>query len=286
MDVDIASVALRALAFAAMWQAAGIALFTAIFRRYLIVSLPLVRRVGLWSASTAFLLVVAHHGLEAARRSGDLSGAWDVALQKQVLYSSVGAANVVRLIALSLVAMGLMSKTGSRGRLGVLGALTLPTAFLLTGHTSTHPLRWILAPLLGAHLLVVAFWFGALPALYIASRRESAATAAALTASFTVRATWLVPLIALSGIGIAAILLPNLQALRQPYGLMLLAKLGGFVVLMALAALNKWRLGPGIATGDWAAVTAFRRSVASEYIVLMAVLAVTATLTSQFSPES
>ena len=286
MDVDIASVALRALAFAAMWQAAGIALFTAIFRRHLIVSLPLVRRVGLWSASTAFLLVVAHHGLEAARRSGDLSGAWDVALQKQVLYSSVGAANVVRLIALSLVAMGLMSKTGSRGRLGVLGALTLPTAFLLTGHTSTHPLRWILAPLLGAHLLVVAFWFGALPALYIASRRESAATAAALTASFTVRATWLVPLIALSGIGIAAILLPNLQALRQPYGLMLLAKLGGFVVLMALAALNKWRLGPGIATGDWAAVTAFRRSVASEYIVLMAVLAVTATLTSQFSPES
>ena len=285
MDVDVASVALRALAFVAMWQSAGLALFTDIFHRHLCKSLPLLRRVGLWSAVTALVLVVAHHGLESARRSGDFSGLWDAALQRQVLYSSVGAANLVRLIASSLLAMGFMSTPRPRRPLRVLGVLALPAAFLLTGHTSTHALRWVLAPLLGTHLLVVAFWVGALPALFLASYRETAAAAAALTAAFTAVATWLVPLIAVSGICLASLLLPNFDALRQPYGLLLLAKLGTFVALMALAALNKWRLGPVIISGGLRAMTTFRRSLATEYVLVVGVLAITATLTASFSPE-
>src|SRR5579862_1970593 len=98
MDVDTTSVVLRALAFVAMWQAAGMAVFVVIFCRHLGSSRPLLRRVGLWSACTALLLVVAHHSLEAARRSGDFSSLWDFALQKQVLFSSVGLANFVSLI--------------------------------------------------------------------------------------------------------------------------------------------------------------------------------------------
>jgi putative copper export protein len=286
MDIDTASVALRALEFVAMWQAAGMALFAALFRRHLNASLPRIRRVGLWSALTALPLVIAHHGLEAARRSGDFSGVWDAALQRQVLHSTVGAANLLRLIALSLIAAGFMSTTARHRLLGVLGALTVPVVFLLTGHTSTHSLRWILAPLLGTHLLVVAFWFGALPALFLASYRETAATAAALTASFTSVATPLVPWIAVSGVAMALILLPNLDALRQPYGLLLLAKLGGFAALMVLATLNKWRLGPRLATGGLAAATTFRRSLAAEYVLVTGVLVVTAVLTSLFSPEA
>jgi len=286
MDVDIASVVLRALAFVAMWQAAGMAFFTAIFRRNLDSSLPVLRRVGVWSALAGLLLVVAHHGLEAARRSGDFSGLWDPELQRQVLYSSVGAANLIRLAALSLVAAGFIGATARRGNLSLVGALALPAAFLLTGHTSTHPLRWILAPLLGTHLIVVAFWFGALPPLFLASYRETPTAAAALTASFTTVATWLVPWIAVSGIAMASILLPNLNALRQPYGLLLLAKLCGFAALMALAVVNKQRLGPALATGGSPAVDAFRRSLAAEYVLIVGVLAITATLTALLSPES
>jgi putative copper export protein len=286
MDVDIASLALRALSFVAMWQAAGMALFTALFHSHLDASLPRIRRVGLYSALTAMLLVAAHHCLEAARRSGDFSSLWDAALQKEVLYSSVGAANLLRVIALSLVATGFMSATVRRSAISMLGVLALPAAFLLTGHTSVHPLRWILAPLLATHLMVVTFWFGALSGLLIATYRESAATVAALTVSFTGVATWLVPLIAVSGIVMASMLLPNLNALRQPYGLLLLAKLGGFVALMALAALNKWRLAPRIATGTLSSMTAFRRSLMAEYVLVVGVMVVTATLTSLFSPES
>jgi putative copper export protein len=53
---------------------------------------------------------------------------------------------------------------------------------------------------------------------------------------------------------------------------------------MALAALNKWRLGPLIATGSAAALGRFRRSVLIEWIVIGSVLAATAAMTGLFSP--
>jgi putative copper export protein len=274
------------MSLVAMWQAAGMALFAALFHKQLHASMPRVRHVGLYSALSAILLVVAHHAMEAARRSGEFSSLWDLALQKEVLCSSVGIANVVRVTALGLVATGFMGSTAKRTLIAMLGVLALPAAFLLTGHTSVHPQRWILAPLLAVHLLVVTFWFGALPVLLLATYRESAASVVALTASFTAVATWLVPLIALAGIVMALILLPDLNALRQPYGQLLLAKLGGFIALMALAVLNKWRLGPRIGTGGLSAMAAFRWSLVAEYFLIAGVLVVTATLTSLFSPES
>jgi hypothetical protein len=61
-----------------------------------------------------------------------------------------------------------------------------------------------------------------------------------------------------------------------------LAKVGGFTALIALAALNKWRFGPRIAAG---AAAAFRRGVAVEWVLIAAVLTVTATMTTLFSPD-
>jgi putative copper export protein len=184
-----------------------------------------------------------------------------------------------------LIAVG-VARNGSGWRLlGFLGAVALACAFLLVGHTSTHPQRWALAPLLLIHLMIVAFWFGALPGLMLASRRETAATAARLVASFTALATWLVPLIALAGLGMAFILLPSPSALLRPYGVLLMVKLGGFSALMVLAALNKWRLGPAIAAGGAPSLRALNRSIALEYILIVGVLAATATLTSLYSPE-
>jgi putative copper export protein len=52
-----------------------------------------------------------------------------------------------------------------------------------------------------------------------------------------------------------------------------------------LAALNKWRLGPGVRRGDSRARIRFRRSLAAEYALIAAVLGVTAILTSFYSPD-
>src|SRR5207237_1109566 len=113
-----------------------------------------------------------------------------------------------------------------------------------------------LATLLMLHLMVVAFWFGALWPLIVASLRETPARASDIIERFTAVATWLVPVILLTGIVIAVLLLPSVSALREPYGELLIAKLVGFAVLMGLAAANKWRLGPALAhgrvqTGRW-----------------------------------
>ena len=55
--------------------------------------------------------------------------------------------------------------------------------------------------------------------------------------------------------------------------------------LLGLAALNKLRLSPALARGEPGALPRFRRSVAAEYVLICAVLVVTAVLTGFFSPR-
>jgi hypothetical protein len=66
---------------------------------------------------------------------------------------------------------------------------------------------------------------------------------------FSATATWLVPVILLAGVTMAVVLLPNVAALREPYGELLIGKVVGFALLMGLAAANKWRLGSGVIRG-------------------------------------
>jgi putative copper export protein len=200
--------------------------------------------------------------------------------------SPARAALICRLLGLLLIAVGLQ-KAGVRWTILAVGGAVLATgAFTLTGHTSVNPHRAALAVLLMLHLLVVAFWFGALWPLYIASLRETPARASDIIERFTAAATWLVPVILLAGIVMAVLLLPNLQALSQPYGELLIAKVVGFAMLMGLAAANKWRLGPALVHGPVKSGRPFRRSVAAEYVLIAAVLTITAVMTSFFSPEA
>jgi putative copper export protein len=67
---------------------------------------------------------------------------------------------------------------------------------------------------------------------------------------------------------------------------LLIAKAVGFAVLMGLAAANKWRLGPALVHGPVQSGQWFRRSVAAEYVLIAAVLTITAVMTSFFSPEA
>jgi copper resistance protein D len=283
---DALSVVLRALSFVLLFQAAGAAIFVAIFGRRLASSRATVHRLGQAAALAAIVAVAGHYALEAARMAGEMSGMWDPALQSMAWNSSARAALICRLLGLLLIAVGLRG-TGGRWTIVAAGGAALATgAFTLTGHTSVNVHRGALAALLMLHLLVVAFWFGALWPLYVASLCETPARAADLIERFTAVATWLVPVILAAGIAMAVLLLPNVSALSEPYGELLIAKVVGFALLMGLAAANKWRLGPALAhepgqSGRW-----FRRSVATEYVLIAAVLTITALMTTFFSPEA
>jgi putative copper export protein len=114
-----------------------------------------------------------------------------------------------------------------------------------------------------AHLLIVAFWFGALAPLYWVTHCEALDHAAGVVAGFSAIAGWLVPGILVAGLALALVLL-----------------------LMALAAHNKWRLTPVLSAGAATALPKLRRSIAAEYVLVVVVLVLTAVLTAFFSPES
>jgi putative copper resistance protein D len=282
---DTPSVILRSASFIALFQAAGMAIFLAMFGRPLKVSLVQMRRIAKLSAIAAVLLLVGHYALEAARMADDMSGAVDPSLQMMVMHSASSVVLVVRLLGLAVIAMAI----GRRGEVGpalsVVGVGIVAASFVLTGHTVANPLRWVLAPLLTVHVLIVAFWLGALVPLYLACTRETPAIAGQVTEAFSKIALCLVPGILLAGCLLGLVLVRHLAEFRTGYGMSLLAKFAGFVALMGLAALNKWRLGPAIAAGDRRTLKSFRRSLGLEYLLISAVLSITAAMTTYYSPE-
>jgi putative copper export protein len=280
-DPDVLSVALRAVSFTLLLNAAGIPIFIAAFGRLMPSAVPAVKQLGWKLAVGALVFVVGHHALEAARMAGEMSGVMDPAMQKMALLSPAGAAFAARVLGLVLVAVGLR-RAAPLPVIALVGALISTTAFTLVGHTSVTPHRLAAAALVTLHLLVVAFWLGALWPLYLAAKKEQPAVTARVIDAFSLAAAWVVPLILLAGIGLTALLVPSLAVFRQPYGQLLLAKVSLFALLMAMAALNKWRFGPACAEGNTAA---FERTVVIEYVLIAVVLAVTAVLTTFYSPE-
>jgi putative copper resistance protein D len=284
--VDALAAAARAVSFIALFQAAGMAIFLALFGRALSASAIALRRYGMISALVAAAAVLAHYCLEPARMAGDLAGVGDASLHALVLQSSTGVAIAWRLPGLLLIAIGLRSTAGAAApALSVIGATLVIASFALTGHTASHPERWLLSVLLVMHLIAAAFWFGSLIPLHVASSREPVPIAARIIEEFSALAIRVVPLLFVAGLILAAVLLGGLAGLALPYGRMLLVKLAGFAVLMVLAALNKWRLGPAVGSGDARAAASFRNSLRAEYVLIAAVLSVTAIMTTFFSPE-
>jgi putative copper export protein len=215
---------------------------------------------------------------------GDLASVLDPAMQRLALAGSAGAASLLRAAALVLVAVAMRPGTAWRAA-GLLGATLLAGSFLLTGHTTVGAHRLLLAPLLLLHLWVVAFWLGSLLPMLIVTMREPAVVTGLVASAFSRLAGWLVPCIALAGGLLAWALLPGWAALRTPYGTLLVAKACGYSVLMALAALNRWRLGPAVSAGEPRAAGRFCAVLVAEYVILCGVLAATATMTGLYSPE-
>lgn len=267
-----------------MFQAAGAAMVIALFGSRLQQSTPDIRKLGVIAALAGLLLVAAHYGLEAGRMAGALSGVFDMDLQQLVFDSPMRWAAAWRLAGLAMIACCLWRKGGVATAVALAGALCVAIAFTFVGHTADESRAAWLAIALVLHLLVVAFWFGSLVPLILISRRESGQVASQVVAAFTRIASVLVPGLFAFGLALTVALVNSWAIFGESYGLLLIGKILGFAMLMALASLNKWRYGPALAHAPAAAV-AFQRVVAAEYVLICAVLLVTAVMTMFFSPE-
>jgi putative copper export protein len=290
VNPDALAIAVRALALICLYQAAGAAFFVALFKRHSPLVLERVCRLGALTAVIGIVLVLLLPPLDAARMAGDFAGARDAALLRLALRSSRGDAHGWQLAGLTLVAVGLWFHRANGVAvwtlsIAVTGAALAAVALTLTGHTSVNPMRAWLAPLLAVHLLVAAFWFGALWPLWLIVKHETAAVAGAVLRRFSQIAIWLVPGLALAGLGMGFLLIDSWSVFTRAYGLILIAKATVFSLLLLLAALNRWRFTPALAPAPAAARGALRRSIVAEYLLIAGVLAMTAVLTSLYSPE-
>lgn len=287
MSPDAVSIGLRTLAFAALFQAVGGTIFLLGFGDRLKRTAPAIRRLGRIAAPAGMLLLLAHELVEAARMADGFQGLMDVELQLLAWHSSAGAMHVVQALGLGLLLPVLWRANALTRFSAVVGMIAAIGGFLLAGHTSASPQRWLLAPLLAIHLLVTAFWFGALWPLAMVCRDESPVDALVVLRRFSAVAGVLVPMLAIAGLAMGWTLAGgDATVLRRPYGWLLLAKLSGLLPLLALAAYNRWQLTPALERGAVHARRGLRRTMAVEYLLIVLVFALTATLTTWYSPES
>jgi putative copper resistance protein D len=276
--IDLIAAAIKAIGLLAVLQAAGVAVFVALYGSHCGSSLPRIRSVGFWSSVAATMCVLIAQSLEAGRMAGEFAGVFDPSLQLLNWCSDAASASLVRVLGCILICVGLRASVS----LELVGALVVVASFAMTGHTASHDYRYVLATLLTSHVAIAAFWIGALPALMGVVKRETSLQA---IESFSRHALWCVPALALAGVSMAWVLLPNLAALGTSYGFALLAKVGGYAALLALAAFNKLRLTPRMQRGDQQARRVFIRSVAIEYGVIALVICATASMTTIFPLE-
>ena len=277
----ITAIIAKAVGYGAALLAMGGPLFVLVFRSSSNDVRQLARKVAVIAALIGLAVLALRFGIRAARISGmGLSGAVDPMMLGFVWDSPLGAAAIWRgageLLVVALLIRGIVGLSA-----GLIGALLIALSYTFVGHSLGDP-RWLLASLLTLHLLAAAFWIGAfLPLRHAVGQPEGAR----LLHRFGNVASLTVALLVVVGLIFAWLMTGSFSnLLSTAYGKTLLAKLGVVSGLMALAALNKWRFVPALASGTPAAVRHLRRSIQIEAIAVLLILMATATLTSITTP--
>ena len=277
----ITAIIAKAVGYGAALLAMGGPLFVLVFRSSSNDVRQLAWKVAVIAALIGLAVLALRFGIRAARISGmGLSGAVDPMMLGFVWDSPLGAAAIWRgageLLVVALLIRGIVGLSA-----GLIGALLIAVSYTFVGHSLGDP-RWLLASLLTLHLLAAAFWIGALlPLRHAVGQPEGAR----LLHRFGNVASLTVALLVVVGLIFAWLMTGSFSnLLSTAYGKTLLAKLGVVSGLMALAALNKWRFVPALASGTPAAVPHLRRSIQIEAIAVLLILMATATLTSITTP--
>ena len=232
--------------------------------------------LGLAATTLAF-------SLRGANLTGDVSGMTDPEMLGLLWSTPVGTALLLRLLGLGLLIAGLFM-----GRIGtwvsVLGGVIAVWSFDHVGHVSGRDTR-LLDIALTLHLLAVALWIGVLtPLRRLASSSNTYASAADVGHRFGVVATVTVPVLIIVGGYMGYQLVGSFAALTGTgYGQALIVKVLLVGLLLGLAAANKIRFIPALRAGDPAAATHLSKSISVEWLVILAVLGVTAVLTTNLT---
>jgi copper transport protein len=212
-------------------------------------------------------LTVGLQGLDALEVP--LSGLGLRTVWETGLGTAYGPTAIAAQLALFAALFSLSAERIEIKRILSLGALAgCALALSLSGHASTADPRWLMRPLVFVHTAGVAFWVGALVPLALALR--AGAGGAALAWFSRVIPLVLAPML-LAGLWLSFVQLGSLDALwTTAYGQVLSAKLAVVAVLLALAALNRFRFT------NAKSIANLVRSIGAEIVLAVVILGLVA----------
>lgn len=273
----LAAIGTKFALYLGVLTAAGIVIATLMFRLERTRGMALTFGVlGLFAAAMAF-------SLRGANLTGDASGMTDPEMLGLLWSTPVGTALLYRVAGLTLLIAGLFV-----GRFGlwvsVLGGVLAIWSFDHVGHVSGRD-TMLLDIALIFHLLAVALWIGILtPLKRLASNPTRYADAADVGHRFGVVASVAVPALIILGGFMGYQLVGSFTALiGTGYGQALIIKVALVTSLLGLAAANKLRFIPDLREGNSTAASHLSKSISVEWFVILAVLGVTAVLTSNLT---
>ena len=232
--------------------------------------------LGLCAAVFSFSLL-------GANLTGDVTGLLDGELLFLLWSTPAGTTLAYQITGILLLVCGLF--LGQPGRwISAFGGLVAIWSFSSIGHIAGHDRLWLKITL-AAHLTAIAFWLGVLtPLKKLSASEETWPAAADLGHRFGQVAVILVPLALVAGVYMSFILVGSLNALVNTiYGQTLILKSTLVSLLLALAAANKFRFVPTLRQGNPQAAKKLIRSITAEWIVVFAILGITAILTSSLN---
>jgi copper transport protein len=176
-----------------------------------------------------------------------------------------------------IVALAALRSSPERGRwLSSLALAGVGATLAASGHASSAEPQALTRPAVFLHGIAVAFWIGALLPLAAAIRAPKRREAELPRFSRAIPIA--VVVLVVSGTVLAVVQLRRFDALwTTDYGLVLCGKLAAVLMLLALAAVNRYALTPSVVEGDGVAAGRLARSIRTELLVALAALALVAT---------
>ena len=273
----LAAIVTKFALYLGVMTSAGTVMATLMFR------LERTRGLAMTFAVLGIVAAILAFSLRGANLTGDVSGLTDPEMLKLLWTTPVGTALLLRLVGLGLLIAGLLM-----GRVGtwvsVLGGVIAIWSFDQVGHVSGLETT-LLDLALMLHLLAVALWIGVLtPLKRLASSSSTYASAADVGHRFGVVASATVPVLIIVGGYMGYQLVGSFTALAgTSYGQAMIIKVLLVCLLLGLAAANKLRFIPALRTGDPAVANHLSKSISVEWIVILAVLGMTAVLTTNLT---
>jgi len=231
---------------------------------------------------------VAGKGLSALFDPSMIEATWRVAYGKLLVLRLVAAGTLAVLLPRLLVPADALSQR-LRFRyenIALVSGLVVLLSFSATGHAITDPILLLSISADMAHFGAIAIWAGGLAQLALCLRRPAPdEEVGPVVERFSRIAAIAVCVIVVSGTYLAFRYVPSVSALwTTTYGRLLLLKLAGFALLLALANVSRQAMfrgitgrGRGVLTAE---LTRLRLAVGAEVALLAVVLGLAAMLSS------